>query len=184
MSSSKQNKSFKYVSDINYENDYKPTVYNNETDVGTNNDVEQRELSGYDYISAVVGVLFIIYILNWLNNIDKCTCSHIPEGKYLKEWFTIFIIIDLIWLFTVITFGINNVYVKYLAVLILFVGITNMVFIIRTIIYIHTLKKNKCKCGSVFQQSSIYGVLLFGVSFIAFCFLILLITFIASFFTK
>ena len=86
--SSTKIKSFKNISDINYENDYKPTVNNvNET---------QKELSGYNYISAIIGVLFIIYILNWLNNIDKCTCSHIPEGKYLKEWFTLFIIIDLI----------------------------------------------------------------------------------------
>ena len=184
--SSRQNRSFKNISDINYDNDN----FNNPLNTTNNMNVvdaainayPEKELTIYNYIPPIIGVIFIIYILNWLNNIDKCTCSKIPEGKYLKEWFTFFIIFDLIWLFVIIAFGINNVYVQYLMVFTLIIGITNMVFMIRTIIYIHRLKENKCKCGSTFQQSSIYGVLLFLVSFIAFIFLILLISFIASFF--
>jgi hypothetical protein len=179
MSSSGRTKSFKNVSDINYEidNDYKP--YNTGND--TINETE-KELSVFNYLPAIIGVLFIIYILNWLNNIDKCTCSHIDEGKYLKEWFTFFIIIDIIWLFILIALGINNIYTKYIAGFVLIAGFVNFIFIIRTIMYIHKLKKNKCKCGSMFQETSIYSVLLFGVSLIAFALVLLLISFIASFF--
>jgi hypothetical protein len=180
--SSRRIKSFKNVSDINYDNDnfndYKQTS-GNET-INTT----EKELSAFNYIPVIIGVLFIIYILNWLNNIDKCTCSHIEEGKYLKEWFTFFIIIDLLWLFILIALGIHNIYTQYIAGLVLIVGFINFIFIIRTIMYIHKLKKNKCKCGSMFQQSSIYGVLLFGVSFVAFALLLLLISFIASFFVN
>ena len=104
MSSSRRIKSFKNVSDINYDNDYD---YKQPAGNDTINTTE-KELSAFNYIPVIIGVLFIIYILNWLNNIDKCTCSHIEEGKYLKEWFTFFIIIDLLWLFILITLGIHK----------------------------------------------------------------------------
>ena len=42
-----------------------------------------------------VGIIITILILYWLFKIDKCLCTHIPEGKYLKEWFIFDIIFSI-----------------------------------------------------------------------------------------
>jgi len=168
-------KSFKKVSDIDYGN-------NNFKESLTNNFNEEKVIPNHNYILMAIGLLFIIYILNWLNNIDKCTCSHIEEGKYLKEWFTFIIIIELVWFFIVIALGINNIFTQYLSVILAISGFINFIFIIRLFMYIHKLKKNKCNCGSKFQRAFIYDVLIFELSLIAIGLFIILMSFIISFF--
>uniref|UniRef100_A0A6C0CER9 Uncharacterized protein n=1 Tax=viral metagenome TaxID=1070528 RepID=A0A6C0CER9_9ZZZZ len=168
-------KSFKTVSDIDYgNNDFKESLINNSN--------EEKVAPSHNYILMAIGLLFMIYILNWLNNIDKCACSHIEEGKYLKEWFTFIIIIELVWFFVVIALGINNIFTQYLSVILAISGFINFIFIIRLFMYIHKLKKNKCNCGSKFQRAFIYDVLIFELSLIAIGLFIILMSFIISFF--
>jgi hypothetical protein len=173
---SKKSKSFKNISEINYEDPVPETTINADKD--------EHVIPSYSYVFAAIALLFMIYILNWLNNIDKCLCSNLPEGKYLKEWFSFYIVVIIAWYFILILFGINNSVVRFFAIPISILGLINLVFIIRTIMYIHKLKKNKCKCGSAFQQSAIYAVLLFEVSIIALFLTIILFGFIASFFVN
>jgi len=169
---SNRSKSFKTISDIDYgNNDFKEPLANEETVVPSHN-----------YILMAIGLVFMIYILNWLNNIDKCACSHIEEGKYLKEWFTFFIIIELVWFFVIIALGFNNILTQYLAIILAISGFINFVFIIRLFMYIYKLKKNKCNCGSMFQRTLIYDVLLIELSIIALGLFIILMSFIISFF--
>ncbi len=148
----------------------------------TMNNIIPHQMPNYSYIFIVVALLFYIYMLNWLNNIDKCSCSHIPEGRYLKEWFVFMIIVDIVWLFLVIAFGLNNIYVQTLAGFLIITSVITFIFIVRTVLYIRKLKKNKCLCGSRFQRESIYDVLLIYLSIVSILLIILLVLFIMSFF--
>ena len=117
-----------------------------------------------------VGIIITILILYWLFKIDKCLCTHIPEGKYLKEWF----IFDII--FSIIFFGYflmtNTNVLLFVAIII---TIINIIMIIRLLIFIHKLKEIKCNCGLSTLENFIYYWYIVGFSFILFMILFALL---------
>ena len=148
----------------------------------TMNNIVPHQIPPYGYIFLAIGLIFFIYLLNWLNDIDKCSCSYIPEGKYLKEWFTFMIIIYIAWLFLLIAFGLNNIYVQTLAGFLIITSFITFYFIIKTFVYIRKLSKNKCVCGAVLQHPSVYDILISYLTIISVILFFLLIIFIISFF--
>jgi len=130
---------------------------------------------------AIIWFIFYLYVLNWLTNIHKCKCSDIPEGKNLKEWFTFFVIFELIWFFVYIFIRDNLNFMFPMAFLLFVLGIVNIVYMIKTIIYIKKLRDISCKCGSQFQQTLIYSTLIINFSFILLGMLLTLIFFITNY---
>ena len=111
--------------------------------------------SSFNPTIAILWFIFYLYILNWLISLDKCKCTNIPEGKHLKHWYTFLIIFELIWFFIYIFINDNQNYVSYMALLLSILGFINIIFLIKTIIYIKKLKDNTCNCGSEFQENVI-----------------------------
>ena len=119
------------------------------------------------------GVILSILILYWLFKIDDCKCTHISEGKYLKEWFLFEIIFQILFYIYLISTG--NLNLNYTNVL-LFIGIIltviNLVMIIRLLIFIHKLKEINCDCGLTKLENFIYYWYIVGFSIILFIILI------------
>ena len=119
------------------------------------------------------GVILTILILYWLFKIDKCECTHIPEGKYLKEWFIIDIIFSILLLIYLIASGnINTKFSNVLLFVALIITVINIIMIIRLLIFIHKLKEIKCDCGLSALENFIYYWYIVGFSLILFIILI------------
>ena len=79
-----------------------------------------------------VGIIITILILYWLFKIDKCLCTHIPEGKYLKEWFIFDIIFSIIFFgYFLMTNNLNSNYTNVLLFVAIIITIINIIMIIR-----------------------------------------------------
>ena len=120
------------------------------------------------------GIILTILILYWLFKIDKCPCTHIPEGKYLKEWF----IIDIIFSISLLIYVLANNNLKFSNVLLfvaLIITLINLIMIIRLLIYIHKLKEIKCDCGLSKLENFIYYWYIVAFSLILFIILLGLI---------
>jgi hypothetical protein len=103
------------------------------------------------------GTILTILILYWLFKIDKCPCTHIPEGKYLKEWFIFDIIFSILFFVYLITIGdLNNSFSNELLFIVIIITIINIIMIIRLLIYINKLKEIKCDCGLSKLENFIY----------------------------
>ena len=122
-----------------------------------------KQSFGYTFFLNSLIIIFNFFVLNWITRIDKCTCTHIPEKRFLKEWFIIIIILNIINLCYLMIYGneikINEINMNYLYIRIflsLILAIINIVMLIRLLIYIHKLKKINCHCGMKMQENVIY----------------------------
>ena len=107
--------------------------------------------------NGIVSIIITILILYWLFKIDKCPCTHIPEGKYLKEWFIFDIIFSILFFVYLITIGdLNNSFSNELLFIVIIITIINIIMIIRLLIYINKLKEIKCDCGLSKLENFIY----------------------------
>ena len=116
----------------------------------------QRNTFEYAIIRSIIVILINFFVLNWLIKLDKCKCADIDEGLYLKEWFVIIIIFNIIKLFYTFIYGIDKNEINIFLLFNLIIIIVNIVMIIRLLIYIDKLKKIKCNCGMSIQQNIIY----------------------------
>jgi hypothetical protein len=116
-------------------------------------------------IFRVLLLIFILSInsivLNWLIKIQKCQCTNIKEGKFIKEWFIFAIIMNIINILILIINGapikIENKIMRISYLIFIFaITIINIINIIRLLIYISKLKKINCNCGLSKQQNFIY----------------------------
>ena len=108
-------------------------------------------------ILRIIILLINFFVLNWLIKLDKCKCSNIDEGLYLKEWFVIIIILNIIKLFYIFIYGVNiNNGINISSLFNVIIVIINIIMIIRLLIYIDKLKKLNCNCGMSIQQNIIY----------------------------
>ena len=123
-----------------------------------------------------VGIIITLLILYWLFKIDKCLCTHIPEGKYLKEWFIFDIIFSIIFFgYFLMTNNLNSNYTNVLLFVAIIITIINIIMIIRLLIFIHKLKEIKCNCGLSTLENFIYYWYIVGFSFILFMILFALL---------
>ena len=108
-------------------------------------------------ILRIIILLINFFVLNWLIKLDKCKCSNIDDGLYLKEWFVIIIILNIIKLFYIFIYGVNiNNGINISSLFNVIIVIINISMIIRLLIYIDKLKKLNCNCGMSIQQNIIY----------------------------
>lgn len=119
------------------------------------------------------GIIISILILFWLFKIEKCKCTNIPEGKYLKEWFLFEIIFQiLIFVYLLATGNFYKSYSNLLLFITIIITIINLVMIIRLLIYIHKLKDINCDCGLTKLENFIYYWYIVGFSIILFIMLL------------
>jgi len=117
-------------------------------------------------ISAIISLIVIIInivIVYWLYKIDTCVCANkIPEKKYLKEWFTILIIFNIV--SNIILYNLNIKTLQKISTLLIIIysiiAIINIVMLIRLFIYILKLRKLHCNCGLLNHQNFIYYYLI------------------------
>ena len=122
------------------------------------------------------GVILTIIILYWLFKIDKCPCTHIPEGKYLKEWFIFDIIFSVLFFIYLLTIGdLNNSFINELLFIVIIIVIINIIMIIRLLIYINKLKEIKCDCGLSKLENFIYYWYIISFSLLLFMILLALL---------
>ena len=122
------------------------------------------------------GVILTIIILYWLFKIDKCPCTHIPEGKYLKEWFIFDIIFSVLFFVYLLTIGdLNNSFSNELLFIVIIIIIINIIMIIRLLIYINKLKEIKCDCGLSKLENFIYYWYIISFSLLLFMILLALL---------
>ena len=122
------------------------------------------------------GVILTIIILYWLFKIDKCPCTHIPEGKYLKEWFIFDIIFSVLFFIYLLTIGdLNNSFSNELLFIVIIIVIINIIMIIRLLIYINKLKEIKCDCGLSKLENFIYYWYIISFSLLLFMILLALL---------
>ena len=122
------------------------------------------------------GVILTIIILYWLFKIDKCPCTHIPEGKYLKEWFIFDIIFSVLFFVYLLTIGdLNNSFSNELLFIVIIIVIINIIMIIRLLIYINKLKEIKCDCGLSKLENFIYYWYIISFSLLLFMILLALL---------
>jgi hypothetical protein len=128
-------------------------------------------------MNLIFRVLLLIFILsinsivlNWLIKIQKCQCTHIKEGKYIKELFIFAIIMNIINILILIINGapikIENKIMRISYLIFIFaITIINIINIIRLLIYISKLKEINCDCGLSKQQNFIYYyyIILFSI---------------------
>lgn len=109
-------------------------------------------------ILRIIILLINFFVLNWLIKLDKCKCSNINEGLYLKEWFVFIIILNIIKLFYIFIYGITNNNDNNNEILLfnIIIVIINIIMIIRLLIYINKLKEIKCDCGLSKLENFIY----------------------------
>jgi len=104
------------------------------------------------------GAILTILILNnqyKIDKIDKCPCTHIPEGKYLKEWFIFDIIFSILFFVYLLAIGnLNNSFSNELLFIVIIITIINIIMIIRLLI--NKLKEIKCDCGLSKLENFIY----------------------------
>ena len=128
--------------------------------------------------NSLISIIITTLILYWLFKIDNCKCTHIEEGKYLKEWFIFTIIFDIIFIIYFIYLSVsgkNNLLLENMDFhniknIIIFFGIIvaliNLVMIIRLLVFIHKLKEINCNCGLTKLENFIYYWYIVGFSII------------------
>jgi hypothetical protein len=122
------------------------------------------------------GVILTIIILYWLFKIDKCPCTHISEGKYLKEWFIFDIVFSILFFVYLVTIGdLNKSFSNELLFIVIIIIIINIIMIIRLLIYINKLKEIKCDCGLSKLENFIYYWYIVAFSLLLFMILLALL---------
>lgn len=144
----------------------------------------QRNTFEYAIIRSIIVILINFFVLNWLIKLDKCKCADIDEGLYLKEWFVIIIIFNIIKLFYTFIYGIDKNEINIFLLFNLIIIIVNIVMIIRLLIYIDKLKKIKCNCGMSIQQNIIYYWYIISLSIVLLLILIILSIYLILFIRK
>lgn len=144
----------------------------------------QRNTFEYAIIRSIIVILINFFVLNWLIKLDKCKCADIDEGLYLKEWFVIIIIFNIIKLFYTFIYGIDKNEINIFLLFNLIIIIVNIVMIIRLLIYIDKLKKIKCNCGMSIQQNIIYYWYIISLSIALLLILIILSIYLILFIRK
>jgi hypothetical protein len=119
------------------------------------------------------GGILTILILYWLFKIDDCKCTHIEEGKYLKEWFLFEIIIQVIFfVYLIATGNLNSNYSNILTFIAIIIAVISLVMVIRLVIFIHKLKEINCNCGLTKLENFIYYWYIVGFSIALFMLLL------------
>ena len=133
----------------------------------------------YRLFMIILSLGISYFILNWLTKVNKCKCANIKESRYLKEWFTFFIMCQII---VAIYFMISGEYPYSPAILIIYViiAIINLIMTIRLVIFIHKLKQIKCDCGMSVQENIIYYWYIIAFSIILFVILLALLGLLIS----
>lgn len=144
----------------------------------------QHNTFEYAIIRSIIVILINFFVLNWLIKLDKCKCADIDEGLYLKEWFVIIIIFNIIKLFYTFIYGIDKNEINIFLLFNLIIIIVNIVMIIRLLIYIDKLKKIKCNCGMSIQQNIIYYWYIISLSIALLLILIILSIYLILFIRK
>lgn len=144
----------------------------------------QHNTFEYAIIRSIIVILINFFVLNWLIKLDKCKCADIDEGLYLKEWFVIIIIFNIIKLFYTFIYGIDKNEINIFLLFNLIIIIVNIVMIIRLLIYIDKLKKIKCNCGMSIQQNIIYYWYIISLSIVLLLILIILSIYLILFIRK
>ena len=116
-------------------------------------------------ISNIIIIILIgLFILNWINNLDKikCECSNTNKKIFIKAWWFFIIVYYtlevLIYLLSGTKYTLSD-FIKYNNLLLgfnLILGFVSAIMIIITYRYINYLKTSECKCSQGKTQELLY----------------------------
>jgi hypothetical protein len=114
--------------------------------------------------NIVIIVLIGLFILNWINNLDKikCECSNTNKKVFIKAWWFFIIVYYLFEVFIYLLSGTKGTlsdFIKYNNLLLgfnLILGFVSALMIIVTYRYINYLKTSNCKCSQGRTQELLY----------------------------
>ena len=137
------------------------------------------------YVSAtLMTIIFILIIVSFVN-LEKldCPCVHIPEKRFLKEWFIIALVI---WILILVFFllGEESCYLKFmnsngLYIFIIIFSIINYIMLFRLLLFLRIMR-NKCDCGYGNIEKILFWYLVIMFSFVALMVLLGIVVIIAT----
>jgi hypothetical protein len=114
--------------------------------------------------NIVIIVLIGLFILNWINNLDKikCECSNTNKKVFIKAWWFFLILyyssILIIYVLTNNNQSLSD-FIQFNNIILsmnLIIGIVAVIMVIITYNYINNLKKNNCNCSLSKSQELLF----------------------------
>ena len=132
--------------------------------------------------NIVIIILIGLFILNWINNLDKikCECSNTDRKVFIKAWWFFIIVYYLFEVFIYLLSGAKETlsdFIKDNNLLLgfnLIVGFVSALMIIVTYRYINYLKTSDCKCSQGRTQELLYIYSKINIAIIAIIILIMI----------
>jgi hypothetical protein len=132
--------------------------------------------------NIVIIILIGLFILNWINNLDKikCECSNTDRKVFIKAWWFFIIVYYLFEVFIYLLSGTKETlsdFIKDNNLLLgfnLIVGFVSALMIIVTYRYINYLKTSDCKCSQGRTQELLYIYSKINIAIIAIIILIMI----------
>ena len=132
--------------------------------------------------NIVIIVLIGLFILNWINNLDKikCECSNTDKKVFIKAWWFFIIVYYLSEVFIYLLSGSKSTlsdFIKDNNLLLgfnLIIGFVSALMIIVTYRYINYLKTSDCKCSQGRTQELLYIYSKINIAIIAIIILIMI----------
>ena len=134
-------------------------------------------------ISNIVIITLIgLFILNWINNLDKikCDCSNTNKKIFIKAWWFFIIVYYISEVFIYLLSGSKDTlsnFIKYNNLLLgfnLIIGFLSAIMIIVTYKYINYLKTSNCKCSQGKTQELLYIYSKINIAIIGFILLLMI----------
>ena len=115
-------------------------------------------------LNIIIIIIIGLFILNWINNLDKnnCKCSNTNKKIYIKAWWFFIIIYYIFEVFIYLTTNTGQSlsdFIKYNNLLLgfnLIIGFISAIMIVVTYRYLNYLKTSKCKCSLNKSQQLLY----------------------------
>jgi Na+-driven multidrug efflux pump len=132
--------------------------------------------------NIVIIVLIGLFILNWINNLDKikCECSNTNKKVFIKAWWFFIIVYYISEVFIYLLSGTKDTlsnFIKYNNLLLgfnLIIGFLSAIMIVVTYKYINYLKTSNCKCSQGKTQELLYIYSKINIAIIGFILLLMI----------
>jgi len=132
--------------------------------------------------NIVIIVLIGLFILNWINNLDKikCECSNTNNKVFIKAWWFFIIVYYISEVFIYLLSGSKDTlsnFIKYNNLLLgfnLIIGFLSAIMIVVTYKYINYLKTSNCKCSQGKTQELLYIYSKINIAIIGFILLLMI----------
>jgi len=115
-------------------------------------------------LNIVIIIIIGLFILNWINNLDKnnCKCSDTNNKIFIKAWWFFIIMYYIFEIFIYLLMNTGQTlsdFIKYNNILLIFnllVGFVSAIMIVITYRYLNYLKSSNCKCSLSKSQELLY----------------------------